>query len=58
MDVMTGAATVTVAAMNQEVPATSSPRKPGSSRAFRRIRMWMLVVVAVFAAKWWWQNRG
>jgi hypothetical protein len=44
--------------MSQEVPATSSPRKLGSSRAFRRIRLWMLVVVAVFAAKWWWQNRG
>jgi hypothetical protein len=43
--------------MNQEVPATSSPRKTGSSRALRRIRMWMLVVVAVFAAKWWWQSR-
>jgi hypothetical protein len=44
--------------MSQEVPDTSSPRKLGSSRTFRRIRLWMLVVVAVFAAKWWWQNRG
>ena len=44
--------------MSQEVSDISSPRKLGSSRAFRRIRMWMLVVVAVFAAKWFWQNHG
>jgi hypothetical protein len=36
----------------------SSPRPRSSTRAFRRIRMWTLVVLAVLAAKWWLQNRG
>ena len=33
------------------------PRPSRANRAMRRLRMWVVVVLALLGAKYWWQNR-
>ena len=37
--------------------AEVKPKSSRANRAMRRVRMWVVVVLAVFGAKHWWQNR-
>jgi hypothetical protein len=37
--------------------AEVKPKTNRSNRAMRRVRMWVVVVLALMGAKYWWQNR-
>lgn len=37
--------------------AEVKPKSSRANRAMRRVRMWVVVVLALLGAKYWWQNR-